>query len=86
MVSSTDIPGTAQQLPSSRPKTLVWQSDKYAHGSLRTGLHLQQGDISATGCFCNNTTPNPNLLVLVSKRNDLMKSAKANTGPQSMLS
>ena len=30
-------------------------------------------------CFCNNTTPNPSLLALVSKRNGLLKSAKANT-------
>ena len=30
--------------------------------------------------FCENTAPNPNLFASVSKRNGLLKSAKANTG------
>ena len=33
-----------------------------------------------SGCFCDNTAPNPDLLTSVSKRNGLSKSAKANTG------
>ena len=42
--------------------------------------YMSQGETGHQAVFCDNTAPNPNLLTSVSKRNGLLKSAKANTG------
>ena len=78
MTSRAGIPGTAQQSPTLKPTTLSWESDNYAHGWLGNSLHMQQCGITHQAVF-DNTAPNTNLLLLVSKRNGLSMLAKANT-------
>ena len=79
MVSRGGTLETAQQSSTLALKNSCFIEWKFCLWVVRDWLTYTTEWYWQSACFCDNTAPNPNLLVSVSRRNGLSKSAKANT-------